>query len=208
MRRWTLDIMVTLSLLILILTLTLWVRGYFRCDSVVWARRAQERQRAGYLYIVIASEAGQLGTRLEYHRQILRHSQKWPTAQFKGSRFAWGSMPHRPGRNLSDDMPQFFGFSARLWWQSQAFPQAHPSYTSTLSELDLIAPDWFIVLLFAILPAWRFGGRNRRRRRYRLEHGLCINCGYDLRAMPEAGGPLLERCPECGIAPSKLGRGG
>ncbi len=38
------------------------------------------------------------------------------------------------------------------------------------------------------------GGKARRR----AERGLCVKCGYDLRATPEAGGPLLERCPECG----------
>jgi hypothetical protein len=43
--------------------------------------------------------------------------------------------------------------------------------------------------------------RRARRQRDSLVQGLCPSCGYDLRATP-------GRCPECGIAPSKLGRGG
>ncbi len=61
------------------------------------------------------------------------------------------------------------------------------------SGFKIVVPEGFLVLLFAILPAWRFGGWKRRRRRYRLEHGLCVHCGYDLRGTP-------ERCPECGMA--------
>ena len=54
-----------------------------------------------------------------------------------------------------------------------------------------MVPHWFIALLAALLPAWRFGGFKRRRRRSRLAHNLCVNCGYDLRASP-------DKCPECG----------
>jgi hypothetical protein len=57
------------------------------------------------------------------------------------------------------------------------------------STLVVCAPYWFLILVFAILPA-RLFYRVMKIRRRRMK-GLCLMCGYDLRASP-------GRCPECG----------
>lgn len=81
------------------------------------------------------------------------------------------------------------------------------------SDLWDAAGAWILSLLVALLvlvlrdivrswwtgqrEPWPWQWRLRRAiRRYR--NGLCVACGYDLRADPEGGGVLLPRCPECG----------
>jgi hypothetical protein len=61
---------------------------------------------------------------------------------------------------------------------------------------SVLVPPWFIALVLSILPA-RWALRWYVRWRRRRTPGLCIRCGYDLRASP-------ERCPECGTTPEKL----
>jgi hypothetical protein len=65
------------------------------------------------------------------------------------------------------------------------------------SKSILGAPDWALAVASGIPPvislAW-LPARLRRRRRERA--GLCVVCGYDLRAS-------AERCPECGTPISR-----
>jgi hypothetical protein len=56
---------------------------------------------------------------------------------------------------------------------------------------EMMLPHWFVILLCGILPL--YDRLVERRQRLRRQRGLCVQCGYDLRASP-------GRCPECGAA--------
>lgn len=63
------------------------------------------------------------------------------------------------------------------------------------SHFGLVVPYWAVTLVTGI-PAALLAScwRRQARRRSRLRRGLCLRCGYDLRAA------VGERCPECGEA--------
>jgi predicted Zn-ribbon and HTH transcriptional regulator len=58
--------------------------------------------------------------------------------------------------------------------------------TAVSRVVGLFLPGSLLVLVIVSLATLQ-----KRRRRFRRRHGLCVSCGYDLRATP-------ERCPECG----------
>ena len=61
---------------------------------------------------------------------------------------------------------------------------------------EATVPFWFPMVLTLIAPLCWLRRWRRQARRVRL--GLCLHCGYDLRATPDAAGPRVARCPECG----------
>jgi hypothetical protein len=66
--------------------------------------------------------------------------------------------------------------------------------TAARAYLHVGVSFWALALLTSFLPAvWLFHEHRRRMRNRREQFGLCLRCGYDLRASH-------DRCPECGEA--------
>lgn len=85
-----------------------------------------------------------------------------------------------------------FGYSKRITYDTSAPTDARGRFAVDNAEYEVLVPPWFLLLLLAVLPAWRWRVTRLDRRRRR---GKCSVCGYDLRATP-------ERCPECGSVPA------
>jgi hypothetical protein len=71
-------------------------------------------------------------------------------------------------------------------------PLQVPAGANLEQSLYILIPHWLLVVLTMPLPTYWFLKLHRSARRARrVRSGLCLVCGYDLRATP-------DRCPECG----------
>jgi hypothetical protein len=96
-----------------------------------------------------------------------------------------------PGPDIG---PQFDVYHSHLGFDcddspnDQIDPNTKMIHRGRLFRLRM--PDWAACLMW--LP-FAVPLVKRLHRRQRVRHGLCVVCGYDLRATP-------ERCPECGTS--------
>lgn len=188
MKRWMLNILAGLSLAVFLGTVVLWARAPFFLDEGIYTWRFHGVHTAVVVGVAIQSRAGLLSIMPYAGHGALRPGQRW-SSETNWGRY-WRSYPtSAPAWSFAVPAgPRAFQFKCHTYWSTWSNGTVSDYYTR---GVWLGAPYWFAALLSAILPVWRFGGWKRRRRRYRLAHGLCINCGYDLRATP-------VRCPECG----------
>jgi uncharacterized protein (TIGR03382 family) len=86
-------------------------------------------------------------------------------------------------REFADQFNVGFGPIAGLYYRACMLPGLRRS------THHAIIPYWLLLTITLPLPLAQ--GLSILRRRRRVRHGLCANCGYDLRGM-------RDRCPECG----------
>jgi hypothetical protein len=165
-------LLAAVSLLLCVAVCVLWVRSYFTSDLM--------HLDGGSRWIYISTCQGSLmcGTWLK--------SDHNPTIQPRyrtvpPNDLAWIGPQHR--RRAAR---KFGGIG--FWYFDQVSG-------TTPSLREVIVPLWFIAICGAIIPLVHAHHALRSHQRQRV--GLCLTCGYDLRASP-------ERCPECGaLSPQK-----
>ena len=184
MRRRLLNLLTALSLLLCVAAVGLWVRSYWRYDSVAVVDNTVERQGDhGVLWRSYAASSGRGMLRLmvEDHEIRIRSDEPWPAPRqaWELRRFAGNLAPRLDlthGRG-------WLGISSGSGFGMGSGGSSHERY--------LTVPHWAVAFAAAVLAAPLVQRGRTRRVRQRHRAGSCPTCGYDLRATP-------GRCPECG----------
>ena len=181
MKRGLFTTLSTLSLLLCVAVVGLWVRSYRWTDSLAWPGADGWRSvGSASVYVVLqlnweeSPNVSGDGGGLRYQRM----------GAYSAPHYAVAYGPVRPGDT-------FVGWElGDAGWYTVRNVNGVRSVTG-------VAPFWCIALAIALLPLSWLSVRLRSHLRQRRERrtGLCPTCGYDLRATP-------NRCPECGAAPA------
>jgi hypothetical protein len=178
-KRRLFNLAAAMSVVLCAVTVVLWVRSYWTVDNfgVEGVEAVGHWQRGGF----VCSRSGTLGA-----EWWLRDNGGWRSRSATG----WG-YDSWPIRSVETPHSWWRGFS----YEAESFNNAlmtsdgRPAPVHMTYSHSLTVPHWFVLLLAVLPSAFWLGGRARRRRR--LRENLCLACGYDLRATPNA-------CPECG----------
>jgi len=193
---------VVLSLLLCLATVGVWVRSYWQVDLTGFegAIIPHRPQWGGN------GVSGRGVLKLEVWRRLDPTALISSPAQFEHSVHGseWWSAGDGPNDAYLKSLGGFrlFGFAyvRREMDDGQMQPggetrganpgsSAAPRMTQTVWNVSV--PYSLLAVLFAAAPSVWLIRRPSRRRAHRAGAGLCVRCGYDLRATP-------DQCPECG----------
>lgn len=195
MKRHLFNLLTGFSLLLFLATVVMWIRSYWRSDLSNWTRDSEGN---GHYVLLRYSESSLRGGAAFYFQYT--DANGTDSTKMLQDYFDW----HPHGFELSSDpVAKVDAGNKNPWRTSYLFKPTSPTTlgfqfgsrrglydgSNQYSTAILAMPYWFPGCTFAILPiGWLLIRIKRRRRRLA---GICISCGYDLRATP-------NRCPECG----------
>jgi hypothetical protein len=182
-------------LAIALAALVLWPWSYGHGRLFTHSRITPHPERIEEIDFYAAWGDGRIGLgewRGEYAHEMLSQARARAAARRTG--WQW---------RVESGTPWIIGGNSGAWWSPfgwYSLTHAHPGgwYVARYASI----PCW---LLAASAGAWAMSSlalrlRRHSRRSRLLRSGCCLDCGYDLRATPEAGGLLVGRCPECGTS--------
>ncbi len=185
-----------------IVVCVLWMRSYWRAD---WIRYI-EVSGAGELITRKISGAGSMSGCV-----VVGVSRAFMTGVGAGDdlREEFGLTGLSPGWNarsrpLDSSGLRYYdddsGWGPVRWKREISEVLTHNSGRSREDMQYVRVSDWSLATVFGAWPitSSMLSARHTIQRRRRARAGLCLACGYDLRATPDGTGGLVTRCPECG----------
>lgn len=166
----------------------MWIRSYVARDEVSWSSTVDEARRSGWTARSIMFGRGQL--RIGYRSRL--ETGEWVSRFREGAGFRLESTVPYPAYDYIDGPPpDFEGLGFVFDYDHDVGANVIGDGENRFLGLLIVTPIWAPMLLCAAVSSVPVVRAIRRRRR--ITRGLCVRCGYDLRASPEC-------CPECGTS--------
>ncbi len=183
------NIFAAVSVVLCLATVVLWVRSYFVQDHFYrWDDFRADGSWTDWVQDSVQIGKGGVGFNRIVQGDLGLSAQKRREGVLKTFARRGGIPPFH--RNRPAAYPDF-NFRANdeavLGFKFGRFAVSRPGIRGW--GIQVIVPLWALAVPLA-LPGGLWAWHRRRLRRQRRA-GLCLNCGYDLRATP-------DRCPECG----------
>ena len=153
-----------LSLIGLLLSVGLWGTSYWKCPTFD-GRSFYWSSCAGAFHLMWGESALMISDNSGYRLHDFEYTEFWPPGL--GSRIGY--------------------YIPDIKWAYNPHEAEHFGVGLLANYSYLVAPYWLTIAACAVIFALSW----QRLRRKRKKLGLCLKCGYDLRASK-------DRCPECG----------
>jgi hypothetical protein len=173
----TIDLVCAVLLTLCAAVIVLRVRASFDYDSFAWKRENVAAESVQSM--TIGNGVGSI--RLSYFERRLEP----PAGPAPLDPWEFRFRKSRPSRNLRPYL-----YVGRTTFSRVSMPLPYGTVQQRDRVVELIMPHWVLAAALALPPALWWGPRWLRRLARRRK-GLCLRCGYDVRAS-------TEKCPECG----------